>query len=169
MAKKEKQETQETEEKPSGNKKIIIFIVAGALLLVGVSVGITLVLLSGNDEASDTAEVEEEIPEKGDPIYYELKPFTVNLDPDDPVGFLQVQVQVLTYVDQVAADLEKHTPLIRNNMTVLFGRQKSAELRSPEGKQVLQKKIHDLIQEAVNKYGSGGEVDNVFFTNFVMQ
>lgn len=166
MAKNDKQET---EEQPAGGKKKIILIVAGALLLVGISVGVTVVLLGGGDDAADSAAIEDLKPEKGDPEYHELKPFTVNLGPEDPVGFLQIQIQVLTYYSEVSAELQKHTPLIRNNLTMLFAEQKSADLRSPEGKLALQKKVHELIQGIIEKYGSGGEVDNIFFTNFVMQ
>lgn len=165
MAKKEEIE----EEEPKGGKKKMIFIIVGALLLVGISVGVTIMLLGGDDDATDTAALEEAKPDKGDPTYIELKPFTVNLDPEDPVGFLQVQIQVLTYYSEVSSDIEKHKPLIRNNLTLLFGQQKSADLRSQEGKQSLQKKVHESIQNIIQKYGAGGEVDNVFFTNFVMQ
>ncbi len=158
----------EEAEQASGGKKKLILIIVGAVLLVGISVGVTLMLLGG--DSSDQAVAEEPAePVKGDPSYVELKPFTVNLAPEDPVGFLQVQIHVLTYADDVTADLEKHKPLIRNNLTLLFGQQKSIDLRSPQGKQALQKKVLESIQEVINKYGSGGEVDNVFFTNFVMQ
>lgn len=163
MAKKEEVQ----EEEPKGGKKKMIFIIVGALLLVGISVGVTIMLLGG--DSTDTAAAEEAKPEKGDPTYIELKPFTVNLDPEDPVGFLQIQIQVLTYYSEVSGEIEKHKPLIRNNLTLLFGQQKSADLRSPEGKKSLQKKVHESIQEIITKYGAGGEVDNVFFTNFVMQ
>jgi flagellar FliL protein len=78
-------------------------------------------------------------------------------------------LQVLTYYPDVAAQLEKHKPLIRNNLTLLFGQQKSADLRSPEGKTALQKKVKESIQQVLDKYGDGGEVENVFFTGFVMQ
>lgn len=78
-------------------------------------------------------------------------------------------MQVLTFNDEVAKDLEKHKPLIRNNLLVLFGQQKSVELRAPEGKEQLQKSALEAVQTVVNEHGSGGEVDNVFFTSFVMQ
>jgi flagellar protein FliL len=169
MADKPKTE-EEVEVAPAGGKKKLILIITGALLLVGISVGVTLTLLGGNDSA-DTPEMkmEDTGPTKGDAIYFDLKPFTVNLSADDPVGFLQVQVQVLTYYFEVSELLEKHRPLIRNNLTLLFAKQNSADLRSAEGKQVLQKKVLETIQSVIDKYGKGGEVDNVFFTNFVMQ
>jgi flagellar FliL protein len=161
----------EQAEAGKGGKKKLILIITGALVLVGLSVGATVFLLGGGSDGDTEAEamVEEAPPEKGDPTYIELKAFTVNLAAEDPVGFLQVQIQVLTYADDVAADVEKHKPLIRNNLALLFGQQKSDDLRSTEGKQALQEKVLESIQSIINKYGSGGEVDNVFFTYFVMQ
>jgi len=163
----DKQPAEETEEGKGGKKKIIIMIV-GALLLMGISVGATVMLLGGGSAQEEVA-AEEAEPDKGDPVYIGLKPFTFNLAPADPVGFLQLEIQVLTYADEVSSDLETHRPLIRNNLTLLFGQQKSIDLRSPEGKQGLQKKVHESVQQVINKYGTGGEVDNIFFTNFVMQ
>ncbi len=157
-----------TQEATGGGGKKLIFIIIGALLLVGISVGTTIFIVGGDKAEEEVVEVEAE-PEKGDPEYVELKPFTVNLDPQDPVGFLQVTIHVLAYNSDVADDLEQHKPLIRNNLTLLFGQQKSADLRSAEGKQSLQQKVHESIQKVIEKYGSGAEVDSIFFSDFVMQ
>ena len=153
-----------------GGKKKLIFIILGVVLLIGGSIGGTLLIVGGGSDSAE-AEVEEEVAvTRDDPSYIDLKPaFTVNLAPEDPVGFLQISMQVLTFNDDVAKDLEKHKPLIRNNLLVLFGKQKSAELRVPEGKEQLQKSALEAVQTVVNEHGSGGEVDNVFFTSFVMQ
>ena len=166
MAEKEQQAEDET---TGGSKKTLVFIVLGVVLLIGGSVGGTLLIVGGGDSAE--AEVEEEVEvSRGDASYIDLKPaFTVNLAPEDPVGFLQISMQVLTFDDDVAEELEKHRPLIRNNLVVLFGKQNSAELRAPEGKERLQKSALQTVQTVINKHGSGGEVDNVFFTSFVMQ
>ena len=162
-------ETPEEEQEPAtGSKKKLIIIIVGVLLLVGISVGVTMMLLGG-DSTDEIAVVEEVVPEKEDPTYVEFEPFTVNLGPDDPVGFLQVQINVLTYFSEVAEELEMHKPLVRNNLTLLFGEQNSTDLRSQEGKLELQKKVKESIQLVINEYGSGGEIENIFFTNFVMQ
>jgi len=166
----EEQNTEEETAPAGGGKKKMIFIILGALLLVGGSIGGTLMIVGGGGDTAE-AEVEAE-PEvvRGDPSYIDLKPaFTVNLAPEDPVGFLQVSMQVLTFNDDVAKDLEKHKPLIRNNLVILFGKQSSAELRATAGKEALQKSALETVQTVINKHGSGGEVDNVFFTSFVMQ
>lgn len=172
MAKEEKPAEDEDGEEGGGSKKKMIIIIVGVVLLIAIAVGATLFFIGGDDaavEGDEAAEVVEEIP-KGDPVYIEVKPaFTVNLDPNDPVGFLQVGIQVLTYYEEVGEELTTHMPLIKNNLFTLFGSQKSADLRTPEGKAALQKKVHEAIQEIIDKYGSGGEVDNIFFTSFVMQ
>ncbi len=169
MAEEEKQADAEAEPAKSGKLKLILIIV-GALVLVVGSIGGTLLIVGGGGDSAE-AEVEEEVEiSRGDPSYVELKPaFTVNLAPEDPVGFLQISMQVLTFNDDVAEELEKHKPLIRNNLLVLFGQQKSAELRAPDGKERLQQSALETVQTVINEHGSGGEVDNVFFTSFVMQ
>jgi flagellar FliL protein len=164
------EEPQAEAEATGGGKMKLILIVVGALLLIGGSIGGTLLIVGGDDETAATEADEEVEISRGDASYVELKPaFTVNLAPEDPVGFLQISMQVLTFNDDVAEELEKHKPLIRNNLLVLFGKQSSTELRAPEGKERLQKSALETVQSVINKHGSGGEVDNVFFTSFVMQ
>jgi flagellar FliL protein len=163
------EEQQAEAEVKGGGKKKLIFIIVGVILLVGGSIGGTLLIVGGG-ETAETEVTEEVEVVRGDASYIDLKPaFTVNLTPEDPVGFLQISMQVLTFDDDVAEELEKHKPLIRNNLVVLFGKQSSSELRAPEGKERLQKSALDTVQTVINKHGSGGEVDNVFFTSFVMQ
>jgi len=171
MAGKEKQEDPEVEAQSGGGKKKLIIIIVATLLVIGGTVAGTLFFMGGNGGGpAPEAEAEAVVITKGDATYVDLKPaFTVNLDADDTVGFLQVSMQVLTYDDSVVADIEKHKPLIRNNLVSLFGQQKSIDLRSPEGKEKLQKAALATIQAIIDKNGSGGEVNNVFFTSFVMQ
>lgn len=165
MADKEEEAVEES----GGGKKKLILLIVGALVLVGGAIGGTLMLVGGGSEAESEEDIVEDVV-KGDPVYVDLKPpFTVNLDPDDAVGFLQVSMQVLTFNADVAEDMEKHKPLIRNNLVVLFGNQKSIDLRAPEGKEKLQKDALGVVQSVIDESGSGGEVDNVFFTTFVMQ
>ena len=170
MAQDKKPDADESEAAAGGGKKKLILIVVGALLLVGGSIGGTLMIVGGGQQGAE-AEVDASAePERGPPSYVDLKPaFTVNLAPEDPVGFLQISMQVLTFDEDVAADLEKHKPLIRNNLNVLFGQQRSADLRAADGKAKLQVAALETVQSVINQHGSGGQVDNVFFTSFVMQ
>jgi flagellar FliL protein len=164
------EEPQAAAEETGGGKMKLIFIILGGLFLIGGSIGGTLLIVGGDDQTAATEVSEEAEVDRGDASYVELKPsFTVNLAPEDPVGFLQISMQVLTFDNDVAAELEKHKPLIRNNLLVLLGKQNSADLRATEGKKRLQKSALETVQLVINQHGSGGEVDNVFFTSFVMQ
>lgn len=166
----DKQQDDAAEETSGDGKKKMIFIIVGALLLVGGSIGGTLMIVGGGGETAEAAVEEPAEVSRGNASYVDLKPaFTVNLAPDDPVGFLQISMQVLTFDEDVAKELEKHKPLIRNNLVVLFGQQSSAALRAPNGKEKLQQNALQTVQTVIDKHGSGGEVDNVFFTSFVMQ
>lgn len=161
-------------EESAGGKKKIIILALVALLLIGGAIGGTLFVIGGiNDDSeidTEAGSISEVEVDRSSPTYVDLKPpFTVNLSPDDPVGFLQISLQVLTYSDDVAEQIEKHKPLIRNNLVVLFGKQSSLQLRAPEGKKQLQKLVLETVQMVIDKYGSGGEIENVFFTSFVMQ
>ncbi len=160
----------ESAEAAGGSKLKLILIICGVLVLVGGSIGGTLMIVgSGGDAGPEGAEEVAEVV-RDDPSYVDLKPpFTVNLAPEDPVGFLQVSIQMLTFNDDVAEDLEKHKPLIKNDLLVLFGQQSSADLRTVEGKERLQQAALETVQAVIDKHGSGGEVYNLFFTNFVMQ
>ncbi len=164
-------EEEQTEEAPSGGSKMkLILIAVGALGLMGGSIGGTLLIVGGGGDSAEAPAEEAVEVTRGDPSYIDLKPaFTVNLAPEDPVAFLQISMQVLTFNDDVAKELEKHKPLIRNNLNVLFSKQKSEELRATDGKERLQKSALETVQLVINEHGSGGEVDNVFFTSFVMQ
>jgi len=158
----------DVEEATGGGKKTLVLIILGAVLLVAVAVGATLFLVNGDGSAE--VEPAEQVVKPRKPYYVVLKPaFTVNLAPEDPVGYLQVSLQVLTFDADVAAGVEKHGPLIRNDLMVLFAKQKSADLRSPEGKEALQLAVLETVQKIIDERGGGGEVDNVYFTDFVMQ
>ena len=109
MAKEEAEESEETLEVSAGGKKKLILILVGALLLIGAATGGALMFVGGDESESMVEVVEDASPDKGSPAYVDFKPpFTVNLDPQDPVGFLQISLQALTYNDAVAADLEQH-------------------------------------------------------------
>lgn len=177
MADKDKKEEVTEEEGGSSKKKIIIISVIAALVLIGATVGIMMVFLTG-DKPADGAAVEEEAVEEVveifDPFYVKLDPgFTVNLQPGDPVSFLQVNLQILTFDEGISEALTKHIPTIKNNLGVIFSTQASADLKTVEGKEKLRKIVLEDIQKTIARFEGGEEaakkVENVFFTSFVMQ
>ena len=177
MADEDKKEEVTEEEGGSSKKKIIIFSAIGALVLIGVTVGAMMMFLGGDKPADGEAEEEvvvEEVVEVPDPYYVKLDPgFTVNLQPGDPVAFLQVNLQILTFDEDISEALKKHIPTIKNNLGVIFSTQASADLKTLEGKEKLRVIVLKDIQKVIARFEDGEEaakkVENVFFTSFVMQ
>ncbi len=158
------------EEGGKSKKKIIIIIAIVVILSIGLSVGATLFFLKGDSgDAAQQAEVPaEEI--KKPAVYLDVKPpFVVTYDVSGRQRYMQVFVSIQSR-DQSSLDLiELHMPLIRNKLIMLFSGQDFEKLQTPEGKESLRTDSLSLINEMLEKEASDTTVEQVLFTNFVMQ
>ena len=157
---------------PGGSKKKLIIIIAAAvLLLLGAAAG-AFFLLAGDDEAAegeDGAEAVVEV-EKGDPVYHKLDPaFVVNLPPGASVKMLQLALEVMTRTPSVVETLKANDPMIRHHLLNLLEQQQATDLLTVEGRETLQQAIHELLSERLKALKEPGEIEGVFFTQFVMQ
>lgn len=159
----------------SGSKKIIMMAVVG-VLLIGLSIGGTLVALKmlapEPPPAEEGAEGEpaEEAPVKQSAIYFPLKPaIIVNFQARGRQRYLQADLTLMTRENDVIEAVETHMPMIRNALVLQFGGQVYADLQTAEGKELLRQQalenIQNLLQQEIGKPG----VEQVLFTNFVMQ
>jgi len=72
--------------------------------------------------------------------------------------------------DQAALDaLKVHMPVIRNNLVMLFSGQGFDTLASPVGQEMLRQKATVSVQEVAQKEVGKPVVDQLLFTNFVLQ
>lgn len=162
-----------------GKKKMILLVVIG-LLLVGLSVGGTLVALkflggepSAEDQAAaDAAAAEQAAQEvrQQPAIYYPLKPtIIVNFNARGKQRFLQADVSLMVREDSVVAAIEEHSTMLQHSLLMLFSGQDYTELQTAEGKELLRQmaltEVQGLLQQEIGKPG----VEQVLFTNFVMQ
>mgnify|MGYP000511724552 CR=1 FL=1 len=94
--------------------------------------------------------------------------FTSNLANGD--GFVQVGLSVSTYYDdKVFANVKRHMVPIRSAILMVLAVQDSVLLSTPEGKTRLQKDLTEAINKVLrDKEGFGG-IDNVYFSNLVIQ
>ena len=107
---------------------------------------------------SDTAKID---PKKYAATYLPLdQNFTANLA--DGAGFVQVGLSISTYFDgKVIMNVKQEMVPIRSAILMV--------LSTPQGKQTLQKKLTLAINNVLrDKHGFGG-IDNVYFTNLVIQ
>ncbi|SCW76652.1 flagellar FliL protein [Sphingobium faniae] len=101
--------------------------------------------------------------------YFQLQtPFTSNMSDSD--AFAQIAVAVSTYYDmRVIEAIKTHEMAIRSQILMLLAQQPEAMLATPQGKQQLQGKIRTAINDVLKQKTGYGGVDNVYFTNFVIQ
>lgn len=101
--------------------------------------------------------------------YFQLQaPFTSNMSDTD--AFAQISVAVSTYYDmRVVEAIKIHEMAIRSQVLMLLAQQPEAMLSTPDGKRLLQGKIKTVINDVLKQKTGYGGVDNVYFTNFVIQ
>ena len=165
----------EAGEKPAGKKKLIMMVVVG-VVLIALSIGGTLMALKMLTpepvvEEGAEGEVAEEVePPKQSAIYFPLKPaIIVNFQARGRQRYLQADLTLMTRENDVIEAVETHMPMIRNALVLQFGGQLYADLQTAEGKELLRQQalenIQKLLQQEIGKPG----VEQVLFTNFVMQ
>jgi len=101
--------------------------------------------------------------------YFQLQtPFTSNMSDTD--AFAQISIAVSTYYDiRVVDAIKAHEMAIRSQVLMMLAEQPVEALSTPEGKRALQAKIKTVINDILKQKTGYGGVDNVYFTNFVIQ
>lgn len=173
MAEEEQTEDQEG----GGGKGKLIMLVVLALVLVGLSVGGTILALSflGGDEEAEVSEEEAaaaaEVVEEAKPaIYYPLKPtLLVNYNVRGRQRFLQADLSLMVRDDDVVAAIEQHSAMLQHSLLMLFGSQEYTELQTAEGKELVRQMALDEIRRLVEQEIGKPGVEQVLFTNLVMQ
>lgn len=164
MADEEQQN--ENEEKPKSKMLLIIIIAVLVAILVGG--GVTAFFLMSGDDGAEAEEVGDVA--QAPAIYYELKPpFVVNYTWKGRQRYVQIGVAVMTRNEAVIGAIQKHMPLVRNNLVMVFGSQEFEGLRTLEGKEMLREKALEEVQTIVSEELGEPGVEKILFTNFVMQ
>lgn len=166
---------------PKKKSKLLIIIAAAVIVLGGGGAAAFFMMKGKSDPAAEGGEHKAEAaPPKGPAIYVGLEPpFVVNFEGTDNVRFLQIAVQVMTRDPHVAEVVKQNDPVIRNDLLLLFGSQKSVEIASVEGKEKLRQAALEVVRKVVVAEAGTGkkgkeehgkpEVEAVYFTSFVMQ
>ncbi|MEX6503060.1 flagellar basal body-associated protein FliL [Pseudomonas zhanjiangensis] len=162
----------DAEAKPAGRLKLIIVIVLALLLAVGLSVGGTWFFLhkTSGDAEAEHAPAAAAAPVKQAAIYEELVPaFVVNFNHQGRARYMQVSVALMAR-DQAALDaLKVHMPVLRNRLVMLFSSQDFESLVTPVGKEMLRQQATASVQELAQKETGNLAVEQVLFTNLVLQ
>ncbi|MBF8758335.1 flagellar basal body-associated protein FliL [Pseudomonas guariconensis] len=152
-----------------GKLKLILLMVLALLLAVGLSVGATWFVMHKSESAPAVDPAQANV--KAAAIYEPLAPsFVVNFNQNGRQRYMQVSI---TMQGRNQADLDAlkvHMPVIRNNLVMMFSGQGFDTLASsPVGQEMLRQKATAVVQEVAQKEVGKPVVDQLLFTNFVLQ
>ena len=151
-----------------GKLKLILLVVSGLLLAVGISVGATWFFLHKAQSKPSEAAVASNV--KAPAIFEPMAPaFVVNFNQNGRQRYMQVSITLLGRNQADLDALKVHMPVIRNNLVMLFSGQTFDSLATPIGQEMLRQKAFASVQEVAQKEVGKVVVEQLLFTNFVLQ
>lgn len=173
MADTQRSQTGEDQARFAGNKKKQMLLVAVILGVMVLSVGATLAALKflrPSPATLESAAQEQATPPPVPAIYYPLQPpIVVNFAVKGRQRYLQAELTLMTRDGSVISTIELHQSMIRNALILLIGGHSFEDLQTAEGKELLRQsclqEIQRLLQEEIGRPG----IEQVLFTDFVMQ
>lgn len=164
----------------SGNKKLVIIIVVATLLLLSCAAVVAYYSISSDD--SDQAEQQsatqleqatsesEQILGALDAYYVAMpRPFVFNVLDGKRDRLVQIKVQLMVRGHESETLAKKHIPLLEGTLVREFSAATIAQLRSPDGKDVLRATALKATNASIQKLEGKAIIDSVLFTGFVLQ
>ncbi len=172
------EDIQENDEDKKSSKKLIIIIII--LLLIIAGGGVAFYLMSTGDSATQAEETEQVEQEEDDDdeaeqaskdiIYYDLdQPLRVNFPKGSSASLIEVRIAFLIKSDDAEEALEKHEPMIVNNLLMAISAAGADNLKTTEGKNQLRALMREETGKVLEKMTGKNSIKEVFFTTFVMQ
>ena len=160
-----KGETAAEDDAAAAGKKKKLLIIGGAAVAVLVLAGVLAFVFLGGKKDAEPVEAKVEAPPPT--LYVPLgEKFTITLSAKDRAHYFVVSISAMTHETPA---VEVHAPLIRARLVGMLGGRDFDALRTEEGKEALRtdvlKTIQDVLQTETGKPG----VEQVYFTEFVLQ
>jgi flagellar FliL protein len=163
------------EEKPAKklSKLLIILLLIGGLVIGAAATFLVLKNMKSDNksgvveekDAGDEGDVgEKEGMDKLGPIM-SLKPFLVNLSDAGERNYLKIQITLEFDKKVVQTEVENKMPLIKDSILLLLATKSFESIQTAEGKLMLKNEIITRL----NRFLSTGVIQNLYFTNFVVQ
>lgn len=155
----EAEDQKETQQPKSSRMKILVVIAAALVLLAGGGAGayykFFMVAPSGGETSQNTQE----------PVIEEMDTFLVNLS--DPGGkrFLKATIKVKMNSRQSGAEFRERIFEMRDLILMIFTSKEVEEITRPEDKMSLKQEIMAAINRGLRK----GQVQDIYFTEFLIQ
>src|SRR5690606_10732955 len=114
--------------------------------------------------ATDTAAL------AGPAKYIYMEPaFVVNYGSTGRMRYLRTEVVLRVSSVEAAARVSQHKPYLRNNLVMLFSAQEGEVMNSPQGRESLRKVALDEVRAVMQELEGTADIDDLYFSNFVVQ
>ncbi|MGG1945657.1 flagellar basal body-associated protein FliL [Trinickia sp. NRRL B-1857] len=159
---------QQTVDVPAKSRKLkrIVLIVLIALVAAGAAAaGMYFFLLKnglGNGKPVPP-------PPPPPPVFFALDPMTVNLLSDDGQHYLRVGLSLKLADAKIQEALTQHMPEIRSRILLDLSNKHPEDLQTLEGKHALARELKTLIEKPTDASEPPVHVEDVLFTEFVVQ
>ncbi len=171
------EETEEVVEKKSGGNMVLILIVVLLIVLL-IGGGLAAFFLMGdNDEAmsqpqqnTQSAPTKRKVGKRSSDYLtigpmYPMSQFVVNLLSEGGSKYLKVSLDIELSSQELSAEMDMKKALIRDIIIRTLSSKTFEEVSTIKGKD----RLKDEIVNSINEVLADGQVNNIFFTDFVVQ
>ena len=157
------------EETQGGGKSKLIIIIAAAVLLIGA--GIAAFFIFSGSSSDDEPATDEEVVEEKEPAQYVGVPeaITSNIPGKTRSRTVQIKMSFMVRGDDAVDAVRTHMPQLKNDVLMLVSQQSADELKTPDGRKLLQEKALQTVQATLTDIVGEPTVEKVLFISFVMQ
>jgi len=152
------------------SKKMLIIIAAAVILLGGGAAA--FFLLKGDDSKAAATSAPEAAPVASTTSatgaigpMVEIEPFIINILDEEGTRYLKAAITLEANNELAVEEITQRMPQIRDAILLLVGNKTFSELADLQGKLQLRSEL----RERLNKILTGGRVQKIYFTEFVVQ
>ncbi|MEX3956049.1 flagellar basal body-associated protein FliL [Trinickia sp. EG282A] len=148
----------------TGKVKRIVLIILIALVAAGAAAGGMYFFLAKSAPGKPAPP-----PPPAPPVFFALEPMTVNLLSDDGQHYLRVGLTLKLADEKMQARLTEHMPELRSRILLDLSNKHPEDLSTLDGKRALAKELQSLVQQPTDAGAPPVQVEEVLFTEFVVQ
>ena len=153
-----------------GPLKRILLIVVIALLAAGAAGAGVWFYMSQRSPAPASAATASAPAPLAVPLFFPLESMTVNLQSDDgQQHFLRIGLTLKLNDPKTQQELSDHMPEVRSRILLALSNKHPEDLAPLEGKRALATELQTLIEQPTDKGAATIHVQDVLFTEFVVQ
>lgn len=127
-----------------GSKKTLVMLLLGTLALGGAGAGGWFYFGGGGGQSQNAPRPASVRP----PVFVNLEPFTVNLQPESGADqYLQAVAVLRVADDKTSETLKQYMPELRHKTLLLLSGKKAAEIATPEGREKLAEEMRSTVNQ----------------------